>query len=200
MKITAAMVTSLDILTAALDEPGADIAHSLHQLNIEAAATVPTYLGLSVIVSHNVPRFICTTLTDGVLAGDICTSLQVLLPTTGAGQHPAPVAVILYARAPGAFVDLAADLAWLTGRPPADFTLDQNLAIPAGSNTTAQLHAASDINQAIGVLIGRGYTLRQADWELDIQAANSKTGRHAAARLILDKLTADDDDQAFGVY
>jgi len=36
----------------------------------------------------------------------------------------AAVALILYARSPGAFVDLAADVARLTGRPLTDFPLD----------------------------------------------------------------------------
>jgi hypothetical protein len=199
VKITAAMAASLDILTAALDEAGTDIAHSLQQLAVAAAAAIPTYLGLSILVSHSNPRFICTTLADGVFVGDRRTSLQVLLPTMGAGHEPA-VAVILYATAPGAFVDLAADLAWLTGRPPADFMLDQHLAIASGADTATQLQAASDINQAIGVLIGRGYSPRQADGELDAQAANNRSDRLGVARLILDKLTESDDDPTFGVY
>jgi hypothetical protein len=199
VKITAAMAASLGILTAALDEPGTDIAHGLSQLALAAAAAIPSYLGVSILVSHSDPRFICTTLADGVFVGDRRTSLQVLLPTTGTGHDPA-VAVILYATAPGAFVDLAADLAWLTGRPPADFMLDQHLAIAPGADTAAQLQAASDINQAIGVLIGRGYSPRQADGELDTHAANNRSDRHNAARLILDKLTEADDDQTFGVH
>ena len=44
------MAASLNILTAALDDPGADVAHSLHQLTLQAAAAIPTYLGLSVVV------------------------------------------------------------------------------------------------------------------------------------------------------
>jgi hypothetical protein len=199
VKITAAMAASLDILTAALDEPGIDIAHSLQQLAFAAVAAIPSYLGLSILVSHSDSRFICTRLADGVFVGDRRTSLRVLLPTMGATHDPA-VAVILYATAPGAFVDLAADLAWLTGRPPADFMLDQHLAIASGADTAGQLQAASDINQAIGVLIGRGYSPRQADWELDTQAVNNKSDRHNAARLILDKLTEGDDDRTFDVY
>jgi hypothetical protein len=188
MKITAAMAAGLDILTAALDEPGTDIARSLQGLAFAAAAAVPTYLGLNVVVSQRDSRFICTILADGVFIGDKSTSLHMLLPTTGADDGPA-VAVILYATAPGAFVDLAADLAWLTGRPPADFTLDQHLAIAPGADTALELRAASDINQAIGVLIGRGYSPRQADRELNTRAAHNSSDRHGAARLILDELS-----------
>lgn len=38
--------------------------------------------------------------------------------------------VILYAAKPGAFIDLAADLAWLTGRSLTDFVLDRHLILP----------------------------------------------------------------------
>jgi len=93
-----------------------------------------------VVVPHSDPPFTVTTLADGAVAGDICTSLHVPLPGIGAGHEPATVAVILYAGTPGTLVDLAADLAWLTGRPPTDFMLDKHLTVPAGPDTTDQLH------------------------------------------------------------
>ncbi len=195
MTITAAMVAALEILTEALDDPGTDIAHSLQQLAIAAAAAIPTYHGLSVVVSHSDPPLTVTTLADGVEAGDIRTSLQVLLPTVGADQDATTVAVILYAAAPGTFVDLAADLAWLTGRPMSEITLDGHLTVPAKANIRAQLRAASDVNQAIGVLIDRGYTPRQARRHLDIQAATNRTDRHAAAQLILGAVFNADHEQ-----
>ena len=185
MTTTAAMAASLKILTAALDDPSADIAHSVQQLAIETAGAIPTYLGLTVSVPQGGLPLTITSLAAGVGDGDISTSLRVLLPTTGAGDGH-PVAVILYAAAPGAFVDLAADLAWLTGRPTTDFTLDQHLTITPGPDTVGQLQAVSDINQAIGVLIGRGYTPEQADWQLDTQATTSRINRHSAARVRVD--------------
>jgi hypothetical protein len=53
---------------------------------------------------------------------------------------------------------------------------------PAGPDIAAQLQAACDIDQAIGVLIGRGCTPRQADRQLDVHAATNRTDRHGAAR------------------
>ena len=133
------------------------------------------------------------------MAGDIATSLRLTLPGIGDGWAPPAVALILYAKSPGAFVDLAADLAWLTARPLGDFVLDQDLTIPAGSDSGAQLSAASVINQAIGVLIGLGYTTQQADWRLDTQAAHAGTDRYAAAELILAMRTGGDVEQGFGI-
>ena len=195
MKIRAALAADLGILTAALDEPGADVLHSLHQLGVDAQAAVPTYLGLSVTVDGSDPRFTFTTLEDGT-ADDIRTSLRLTLPGVGDGRASPSVALILYAGTPGTFVDLTADLAWITGRPPSDFALDQHLSVPAGSDSGTYLRAASVINQAIGVLIGRGHTPAHAHRELDTQADSAGTDRHTTAQFILDTLTAEDPTDA----
>ena len=199
MNITTGLATDLRRLSAALDEPGADIAHSLHKMAADTEAAVRSYLGLNVSVSRSDPLFTFTCLNDGVVAGDIATSLRLTLPSIGDGWAPPAVALILYAGSPGAFVDLAADLAWLTARPLGDFVLDQHVTIPAGSDSGAQLSAASVINQAIGVLIGLGYTPQQADRRLDTQAAHAGTDRHAAARLIVATLSASDVDEDFDI-
>jgi hypothetical protein len=191
MKIGAALAADLDILTEALDEPGTDVLHSLHQLGVDAQAAVPTYLGLSMTVDGSDPPFTFTTLEDGA-ADDVRTSVRLTLPGDGGGRASPSVALTLYAETPGTFVDLAADLAWLTGRPPSDFALDQHLSVPAGSDAGTYLRAASVINQAIGVLIGRGYTPGQAHSKLDTQADGAGTERHTAAQFILDTLTAED--------
>jgi hypothetical protein len=194
MTITAALAADLGILTAALDESGADIAQSLHQLGLNARAAVPTYLGLSVIVGDDDDPSFTVALADGVVAGDIRTSLWLTLSGVAERRETLAVALILYAGSPGTFVDLAADLAWLTGRPSSDFVLDEHLRIVAGSSTRMQL-AAVVVNQAIGVLIGRGYTPQQADGHLDTLAANAGTDRHAAADRILVTLVEKDADQ-----
>jgi hypothetical protein len=192
MKISAALAADLGTLTAALDEPGADVLHSLDQLGVAARAAVPTYLGLSVTVDGSDPPFTFTTLEDHK-ADNVRTSLRLmLLAPVGDGRAAPSVALILYAETPGTFVDLTADLAWLTGRPPSDFALDQHLSVPAGSDDGASLRAASVINQAIGVLIGRGYTPRQANSKLDTHADGPGTDRHTTAQFILDTLTAAD--------
>ena len=104
------------------------------------------------------------------------------------------VVVHLFAGSPGAFVDLAADLAWLTGRPPKDFALDEHLRIPVPDESRVSLRASSVINQAVGVLIARGYSPRRADWQLDVQAAHAGTDRHTAAQVILARLATADSE------
>ena len=192
MKIGAALAVDLGILTAALDEPGTDVLHTLHQLGVDAQAAVPTYLGLSVTVDGSDPPFTFTIIEDGAVTDDVRTSLWLTLPGVGDGRASPSVALILYAETPGTFVDLTADLAWLTGRPPSDFVLDQHLSGPARPDTGTCLRTASVINQAIGVLIGRGYTPEQAHRALDTQAGCAGTYRHTTAQSILDTLAAED--------
>ncbi len=179
------------MLTAALDEPDADVLQSLHQLGVDAQAAVPTYLGLSMTADGSDLPFTFTTLEDGA-ADDVRTSLRLWLPGVGDGRASPSVALILYAGTPGTFVDLTADLAWLTGRPRSDFALDQHLSVPARSDEATYLRAASVFNQAVGVLIGRGYTPREAHSKLGTQADGEGTDRHTAAQFILDTLTAQD--------
>jgi hypothetical protein len=190
MKIGAALAADLAILTAALDEPEADLLRSVHQLGVDAQAAVPSYLGLSLTVEGSDPPFTFTTLEHGT-DDEVRTSLRLTLSGVGAGRASPAVALILYARTPGTFVDLSADLTWLTGRPRSDFALDQHLCGLGGADAGTHLRTASVINQAIGVLIGRGYTPGRAHRELDTRADVAGTDRYAAARSILDTLDAD---------
>ena len=190
MKNTAAVAADLSILTAALDEPGTDIAHSLGQLAADAMAAIPTFLGLRVTVNGSDPPFTFTTFVEGVGTGDVRTSLRVALPGVGdVGLLPA-VVLVFYAGSPGTFVDLAADLAWLTARPLSGFLLDQHLPAPAERGAATSLFEASVINQAIGALIGQGYTPEQAEQHLTAESADAGIGRHAVGLRILAGLNA----------
>lgn len=200
MTISATLAADLGLLTAALDEPGADVDASLCRLAADAHTAVRSYLGLSIVVDHTDPTFTMTTLTAGAAPDDIHTSLRMPLEPGNGGHGPPVVAIVLYAATPGAFVDLAADLAWLTGRALRDFALDRHLAAAAGPDSPTPLAAGSAVNQALGVLIGRGYTPQQAEWQLDLQAGHAGTDRRAAACLVLAKLTAADTEHDFDIH
>ncbi|MBJ7336117.1 hypothetical protein [Mycolicibacterium sp.] len=195
MSNTAALAAELEILTAALDDPRADVENSLRWLTLNAAAAITTYLGLSVLVARSDPPLAFTVLADGVTGTDVQTSLRVVIPGVDQRAGRLTVTVTLYAGSPGAFVDLAADLAWLTNSPLNDFVLDQHLAVPAPEESQTALLEASLVNQAIGVLVGRGYTPERALGHLDAEAARTRTDRHAAAERILAGLSAVDADE-----
>jgi hypothetical protein len=185
VEIAAALAADLSILTAALDEPGTDVADSLRRLVADATAAIPTFLGLSVSVDGTDPPFTFTTFVIGVGAVDVRTSLSLALPGVGDVGLPPALVVVLYAGSPGTFVELAADLAWLTARPLSDFVLDQHLPDPAGTGATTRLSETSVINQAIGALIGRGYTPEQAVRHLTAEGAKAGISRHAVGLRIL---------------
>jgi hypothetical protein len=197
MTLTAAMAAALASLTEALDDPDIDIAHSLRLLSLDAAAAVPSYRGLSVVVPQSDPPLMFTMLIDGAVASDIGTSLRLQWQGRRSLPRSSTVAIVLYAAVPGAFVDLAADVVWLAALPARDVVLDEQLGLPARPGFDGSLTAASAINQAVGVLVGRGYTPQQAGWQLDVQAAHHRTDRHSAARLILSKIETGGGDEHF---
>ncbi len=189
MKVNAALAADLGILTAALDEPGAVVAHSLRRLAADAAAAVPNFLGLSVTVARSDPPFAFTAFAEAAGTGDVRTSLRLALSGGDDIGLPA-VVLVLYAGSPGAFVDLTADLAWLTAQPLSDFVLDQHLPARADECSATSLFEASVINQAIGVLISRGCTPEQAERHLTAEGADAGLSRHAVGLRILAGLDA----------
>jgi len=177
-------------LTQALDLRGTDVAETLTRLAADAQAAVDSYLGLSVAITANRSEFELTILTKGTQAEHIRTSLLVPLShpaprCVAASTPPTSVALILYAANPGAFIDLAADLSWITGLPLADLRLDERRTLPENVTNPSVLSVMSSINQAIGVLIGRGSTLEQAERDLQARAAAAGIELSAAANLIL---------------
>lgn len=189
MQITAALAADLATLSAALDDPSADIEVSLHALAVTLRQAVDSYRGLRVLAGSGIGR-LDLLLLDG--AGDPAPmGSSVLLPLLAAvdgGSAPA-VAVVVYAGNPGSFVDLTADLSWLTGRPVTEFVLDHDLSPSADGADQGQVAAAARINQAIGVLIERGYSPLAASAELDARARNDHGDRLRAAADIIATLT-----------
>ena len=185
MEITAAVAADLAALTDALDDPGVDLAMLLHQLVADAKFAVNTFVGLTVRVTISGQLSNLTVFEDGGSFGDIGASLLVPMHVMVDGTRAeSAIDLVLYASAAGAFTDLAADLAWLSGQDLAEFALDQHLVVIERDEVDG-LFARSLITQAIGMLIARGYTPEQAERQLDAHAARAGADRHIAARLIL---------------
>jgi hypothetical protein len=175
-------------------DPAAGIARTLTSLAGQVRLVVPFFLGICVLLPGSGATLLVDAagdpLLDGLIDGDIRSSLFVPTSeaTTGPPEDPQRstgpgVALILYAARPGALVDLAADLAWLTSLPLADLLLDQHLCSPVRSGAGAG--GTSLINQAIGVLLGRGRTPDQAHQMIDERATVRGLDRVAAARSII---------------
>ncbi len=179
MDITATLSADLALLAQVLDRPRTDLAEMLRRLVTDARSAVSSYRGLSLTTGGDAP-FIVTLLQEETAAEDVRTSILVPL-RHGTGPVDARPALILYAAQPGAFVDLAADLSWLTGIAPREYALDQHLSTIDLVPTGPPLRVASVVNQAIGVLIGRGHPPEQAREELAALALAAGTGPHGAA-------------------
>ncbi|MGB3476464.1 MAG: ANTAR domain-containing protein [Mycobacterium sp.] len=189
MDISAALAADLAALTEILDEPDLDLTDTLRQLADNTKLAVGSYLGLTVIFTVLGRQTSFTVLEEGTESGDIVTSLCLPMPPDGSDDSAAPYAVlILYAGHPGAFVDLAADLAWLTGHALSEFVLDQHRAPPLAGAAPGGLAATSLIDQAIGVLIARGYAPEHAHRELDSRAQRLGVSRSGSANDILSEL------------
>ena len=192
MEITAALAADLATLSEALDETDADITEALCQLVADVRLAVRSYLGLTVTSGDAMFPLTLTAMEDSAHPDDVVSSLMMPLSDESVDGARLRLAVILYAARPGAFVDLAADLGWLTGRRLSEFALDQHLSGPA--QPAGGVRSASLMNQAIGVLLGRGYTLEQAELEIDARAAAAGHSRSEAAGVVLGSPPCDDKD------
>lgn len=185
MEITAAVAVDLATLTEALDEPGVELAMVLHQLAADAKFAVGTVVGLTVQVTRGDQLSNLTLFENGSASAHVRASLLIPMQATIDGARAeSAIDVILYASAAGALTDLAADLAWLSGRDLAEFALDQHLVVVERDQASG-LFACSLINQAIGMLIARGHTPEQAEQLLHTRASQTGVDRHIAARQIL---------------
>ena len=79
-EITPALAATLALLTAAIDDPGTDIAASMAAFAAEAHAAIGSYLGLTVSVSGGAGAVTFTTLADSEQMPAIRASLRMLLP------------------------------------------------------------------------------------------------------------------------
>ena len=186
VRIPSALAADLALLTDALDVGAVDIASTVSLLSTDVAAAVSSYVGLSVRVGSHGNLVDLTTLDDPAVIARIVTSLRIPVRSGGPAPDP-PVVIVLYATVPGAFVDLAADLAWLTELALEDVGLDRDLGPPCPDPANS-LRSLSSIDQAIGVLVGRGHTPEEALVELETLTAGAGGDRHAAALALLEAL------------
>ena len=100
--------------------------------------------------------------------------------TTAAG------AITFYATAPRAFVQLAADFASVLQLSPGDLDEHPPLPVTPLHPGIRGLQDLTVVNQAVGILMGRGRSLDQARAELRHRAEKSNTGLLKAALAIRD--------------
>lgn len=149
-------------------------------LAADARSAIHSYLGLTVVIFGD-PAVAFTVFPE---PGPVIRA-SMRMPMLGTRVGDPGVLFILYAGTPGAFVDLAADLAWMSDRTPTELALDQDLHPHAPPQGTVALGDAMLINQAIGILIARGATPHQALRDIDARAARDGIDRTAVATTIV---------------
>jgi hypothetical protein len=175
-------------LTDSLDRPGADLEGELRRLSDELASVIDSYLGLSITITGTAGPVTMSTWHDAAGRAAVGSSLLIPLPLICA--TPPGSALILHASQAGAFVDLAADLSYALGEPLPTFVLDQHLAEQPDHSSRPELIGlaeASQINQAIGVLLACGRTREQALAELWRRASDVPCDLRTAAEAIISR-------------
>lgn len=161
---------------------GVDLDGLLRGLVGTVRATVSSCTGLRLTVLVGGAEVVLDTFEGWSARAGVRTSLRLPLPTSGSLTAST---LTLWAGNPGAFVDLAADLAVALDLPVTALVHDEDLpgaTVPPGSG----LAAFSLVHQAVGVLLGQGHTPEQAHAELERRAATAGTTTAAVARHVVD--------------
>jgi hypothetical protein len=198
MDISAALAADLTTLTRALDDPGIDLKTQLQQLTADVRHAVASYLGMRMTIAVDGTE---VSFTVHHATGSIAASLR--LPLAAFSPTETGSNLVLYAATPGAFIDLAADLSYALGLPPAALPTDDDLTVPVSGSGITGLNSQSTINQALGVLIDLGHTPESGRQELNRLAVLDSGQFHDAAEAILRSVTrppnnGDQDDVASG--
>ncbi|MGI8458792.1 MAG: hypothetical protein ACR2LI_11870 [Propionibacteriaceae bacterium] len=163
--ISAALAGDLDHLLADLPRNRFDVPPTVTALRRDARTAVGSFLGFLVTVATNVD--VCVTITQvdhDLEPGEVKSSLRLDLPHQAPDR--APSVVTLFAARVGALVDLAADLAVALHVPYEAVVLDADLPGSTVRAGVTGLREFDVVQQAIGVLVAQGRTVRDARYDL----------------------------------
>lgn len=182
MDLSAALAADLGLLSAAIQQTDGGLEPVLRSLGTELQLAVDSYVGLMITIAAEGHGISFTTRMP-----DAAASTSLSIPLTAVAGSESGSSLVVYATTPGAFVDLAADLAWVLEVKPSALVLDEHLAMPAPSDGISGLRELATINRAIGALIEHGHTPESARAQLR-RDADLGGGIPAAAQRILDGL------------
>lgn len=184
MDDSTALSEAIADLLASVDSTGArpaiDLRAAVATLARNVKRAAPSYQGLAITVVIDAQRVTVSAMEPLWAQSEITTSLHLTL-----GGFPLldpSTEITFFARTPGAFVDLGADLTFALGTA-AGPRLDQDLPTPVWNDVTG-IAEMSTINVAIGILIGNDHTPGTARRELHrMAAAAAITVVQAAAQV-----------------
>ena len=166
LEIPQGLLASLRDLATGIGADDNAVGDLLHGLVRELDKAVASFRGLQVTIMSTGFPVVLTAIADGH-NGAVLTSLRVPLTLVDSG-FAAGSQVVFYASTPGAFVDLAADLAYVLDqvprRPGQDgdhpapplIRLDADLPPDGRTFSLSGVAELSTVNRAVGVLINQG--------------------------------------------
>ncbi len=196
MDLSAALAADLAALSDLLDEPDVDLEAGLRALGVSLRTAIGAYRAMTMTVDVDGHRVSLTVFDgadqiDGAHGVNGTSATTLLIPLSRPVADRVGNSLVLHARTPGAFVDLAADLSYALGIDASELVLDAHLGelatpVPAtGMTGTADLAV---VNQALGVLLARGHTPEGARTELRRLAEQGTGSVSDAAAAIVGEL------------
>lgn len=182
MDMSPTLAAQLAALTLALGEPG-DLEATVRALAHHVKTAITSYLGMTVAVIADGYRISFTVREDSGPVPAVAASIRI--PFDGGAGPDAGSSLVLYAAAPDAFVDLAADLSYAWGLRPGMIAIDSHLVAPPAGSDMSGLSAHRSINQAIGILVDEGHTVASAREELNRLADRRGGDLQDAAQRVL---------------
>ena len=182
----------LDALSEAIDDPFVDLNAIVSVLSDDAAAVVPSFLGLSITMFLRQEHVSMAFIESPDAQSSISLSI---------GQGCPPICdIVFYAAEPDAFADLAIGIRAEVG-VNAPVVLDAHLPPPDGRDQVVRIGLAemSVIYQAVGVLIEQqGLTPAAARTMLEARSDYNGSTLSEVAQLVLDGLDTPTDPDAPG--
>ncbi|HEX3337471.1 MAG TPA: hypothetical protein VHS54_13495 [Jatrophihabitans sp.] len=185
MEISSALAEDLQALTEALDPPRVDLAIQLRQLISDIRMTNPAYLGLTLTVVSRGEPFIIAAFEAGASRADVRSSAY--LPLATLCDVEAGSAIVFYASAPGAFDDFVHEVSAALGLAAGVIDVDGHLGPTTLVDGLSAAARARRMNQALGILIERGFTPETARAELRRLGEQPGADPAAAASQILQR-------------
>lgn len=181
MAVNRDLDATLSLLTETLDQPHIDLGRAFDDFIAAVEQTVASCSGVTVTLNGPTGP---VRMSSGSALSDTRPVRSSLWIRLDSGRSPDDeVEMVLYGANPGAFVDLAADLAWLLGRPLEEVMLDRHLE-PLASSIRSVIDR-SLMDQAVGVLIAGGWAPQEAQVELTQRAHELGVARWEAAQALL---------------
>jgi hypothetical protein len=179
--ISSALATDLRTLTDGFDQT--DLESLLAEFVADARQAVRSYLGVTLTVVDGGRPFTMTVMGDGAGPGDVVSSAA--LPLSGVDGAEPGSQIVFYAGCAGGLVDFAADLSYALQLPLAAVELDGHRPSTTTDGGLSGLAELMHLNQAVGTLIEKGFTVEEAHAELARVAHNTDISvDHLAQQLI----------------